>query len=183
MLCNQQTAPLSSSQLERRDAATRLAPFVPQAQPGYRLPHCLLAPVTSKADQGGDAPISSIDLCASGWTAIASGQQWAETWLASGGQAWCKLSGFRQIWIVPGKSAPSSADAADSEVFRDTSGSWDRIMQAGSGLVLLVRPDGHIAARIDDTHQAAAANTGAADQIRILQNLLHFLLPQPQPVQ
>ena len=183
MLHSQQTAAHSSRQSERQDAATRLALFVPQAQPGYRLPHCLLTPVTCEADQGGAAALSSIDLCAPGWTAIASGQQWAETWLASGGQAWCKLPGFRQIWIVPGMFAPPSADAADSEVFRDTSGSWDRIMQAGSGLVLLVRPDGHVAARIDDTHQAAAANTGAADQVRILQDIMHILLPQPQPVQ
>ena len=180
VLHDQRTTPPSSSQPEAKgDAAARLAPFVPQAQPGCRLPHCPLQPITAEPQPGNIAEVSSLDLGASGWVLIGSGGAWAKPWLASSVQVWEAAPVLRRAWIATegfeGSHGPGDNCTA---VFRDTDGAWTRVMGGGSGLVLLVRPDGHVAARIDEGH-GPCAGLSTAQQVRVLQGIRRMLLPEP----
>ena len=185
VLHDQRTTTPSRSQPEAGDAAARLAPFKPQAQPGFRLPHCPLQPITAEPQQSSTAEVSSLDLGASGWVLIGSGGAWAGSWLASSVRAWEAAPVLRRAWIAAeGSEGSNSHGPSDicAALFQDTSGSWTRVMGGGSGLVLLVRPDGHVAARID-AGLGPCAGLSTAQQVRVLQGVRRMLLPQPSGMQ
>ena len=176
MLRDEQRARPSLGVSSKQDSAARLAPFVPEAQPGFRLPHCPLEPAGAGDQQGASAAASSsLDLCGPGWALIGSGAPWAKAWLHSSQQAWCEPAALRRIWIVAPESRSDVVKDAAANVWVDVSNSWDRVMVAGNGLLLLIRPDGHVAARIDEELLSGTV-VSAEEQVRILQDMQRMLL-------
>ena len=138
------------------EAAARLTPFVPQARPGCRLPHCALQPLDHK-DWLSSLDISTGALAADSagrgpcWTLWGSGcWDWAAEWMRSAADSAHGPPEVVQLWVH------TSASQTQTPVFpsgvqgvQDAQARWQQVMaDTGPGLLLLVRPDGHIAVRL-----------------------------------
>lgn len=97
-----------------------VANYLPSAAPGARAPHIRL--------QGEDQRIVSSVHLVDGWTVFAAGH------------AWPTPASVRSVGV-------SASGAAGAHEYADIRGRWSETFQLADGGAVLVRPDGHVAAR------------------------------------
>jgi putative polyketide hydroxylase len=102
-------------------------------QAGTRLPHVWLS--------NGGEQVSTLDLCGPGFALLVSGQ--AGRWRPAAEAAQAQTG----LGIAVHHIGPASGETGT--VLADPEGSWPRLTGMPSGGALLIRPDGHVAARSD----------------------------------
>lgn len=116
--------------------------YVMSSHPGARAPHARL-----RTHEG--AVISTIDLFDLGWTLLSNDS--TATWAAAAAQASAAAG-------VPVSAASVVSSTGAPGEYADESGDWQRRYSIPVGGAVLVRPDGHVAARWTE----APADAGAA---------------------
>lgn len=127
---------------DRPVGANRLRDYVPATRPGHHLPHCWLDTAHGKVSTIHAVPVGGFAL----FTTAAAAEPWRRAAAAAASSTGIQLM---VVVVADSTAVPAGREGAVDELeVVDCDGSWAAVRGTGSTGAVLVRPDWHVAWRV-----------------------------------